>query len=69
MFEHGGYLKGAGQAHQGTLVHGEARDVPPVENNAARVRFDFAGELIDSGGFSRAVGAYERVHLAGVDSE
>jgi hypothetical protein len=69
MLEYGGYLKGPGQTHQRTLVHGKTRDVQPVENDTARVRFDFAGELIDSGGFSRTVGTDERVNLTGDNAE
>ncbi len=54
-------LEGARQAAQHALVHGEAGDVVAFEQDAAAVRLQHAGELVDDGGLAGAVRPDQRV--------
>ena len=60
-------LEGARQAAQHALVHGQVRDVLAFEQDAARVRLEHAGELVDDRGLAGAVRADQRVAGALLD--
>jgi hypothetical protein len=64
-----GDLIGARHAGGNALVHGEPGHVAAGEMDAAGIRLQGTGNVVDEGGFAGAVGADQGMHLAGLDTE
>src|SRR4029079_13140605 len=64
--EEGEILEGAADAEPGTAARRQGRDVLSLEADAARCRMIAAGDAVQRRCLARAVGADDRVKLAGM---
>ena len=64
LLEDARILREVAHARLGTLVHGQARDVPAVEDDLAAVGVDQADRHAEAGGLARPVGAEQADDLA-----
>ena len=64
-----GFLREISDAEARAAVHGEACDVLAVELDIAAVGADEAGDDVEAGGFTRAVGAEQGDGFAALDRE
>ena len=69
LLEDARILREVAHARLGTLVHGQARDVPAVEDDLAAVGVDQADRHAEAGGLARPVGAEQADDLAPRDLE
>ncbi len=64
-----GDLIGARHAGGNALVHGEPGHIASGEMDAAGIRLQGTGNVVDEGRFAGAVGADQGMHLTGLDTE
>src|SRR5690606_17016124 len=67
--EHRRLLRQVADAEAGALVHRQARDVAPVEQDASPVDRDQADDHVEAGGLARAVRSEQTDDLAGAHLE